>query len=492
MIKQLKKVLLLFSAAALLLSCGGNEEQSAIQATDSDGIKGHRVGVLAGSLCDIQFEDYAGGSEKQIYNGEPELLAAIDNGRVDFIVMDSIFIVGVDKEMHPIEISYVEHKIGGDVGVAFNKKDAELCRQFNLFLAQIRADGTYDQMLDRWISDKVHTSQMPEIENYTEGEPLKVGTILGLPCAFVKNGDWAGFEVEMMKRFGAYLHRPVNVQAYEFASLMAALKTGIIDVWCSFITITEERQKEVLFSDSYFHCDVALFQKTAEVSKSTAPFYVNICRSFHKNLIEENRWKMLVDGVWETLVISIFSLLFGTILGGVICLLRMSRRKILSGFAKVYIEILRGVPMLVLLMVMFYIVLASTGVSGRWVAIISFSINFSAYVSEIFRTGIEAIDKGQTEAGLAMGFTKVGTFFYFIIPQALKNILPVFKNEAVSLVKGTSIVGYVAIQDLTKVSDIIRSRTFDAFFPLIIISIIYFILAWLFGKGLDCISKKLS
>lgn len=148
--------------------------------------------------------------------------------------------------------------------------------------------------------------------------------------------------------------------------------------------------------------------------------------------------------------------------------------------------------MLVLLMIMFYVVLSPTGISGRWVAIISFAINFSAYVSEIFRTGISSVDKGQTEAGLAMGFTRIGTFFNFILPQALKNILPVFKNEAISLIKGTSIVGYVAIQDLTKISDIIRARTFDAFFPLIIISILYFLLAWLFGKALDWLGKKIA
>ena len=148
--------------------------------------------------------------------------------------------------------------------------------------------------------------------------------------------------------------------------------------------------------------------------------------------------------------------------------------------------------MLVFLMVMFYVVLSSSGLTGRWVAVISFAINFSAYACEIFRTGIDSVDRGQTEAGLAMGFTRIGTFFNFVLPQALKNILPVFKNEAISLIKGTSIVGYVAIQDLTKASDIIRARTFDAFFPLIIITIIYFLLAWLFGKALDRLGKKIS
>ena len=155
-------------------------------------------------------------------------------------------------------------------------------------------------------------------------------------------------------------------------------------------------------------------------------------------------------------------------------------------------DIVRGVPVLVFLMVMFYIVFASSGITARWVAIIAFAINFGSYTSEMFRTGIKGVDRGQTEAGLAMGFTPFATFRLFVVPQALKNIIPVFKGEAVSLIKNTSVVGYIAIQDLTKVSDIIRSRTFDAFFPLIFISIIYFILAWLLGKFLDRMAGKLK
>ncbi|MCQ2158422.1 MAG: ABC transporter substrate-binding protein/permease [Bacteroidales bacterium] len=476
----------------LLVSCSSKAGVENPKASCTEDLAGHRVGCLAGSLSDLQFDEYASNAEKMIFNTEPDLLAALDSRKVDFIVFDSIAVVGIDKSIHNIEISFSVPGIGGDIGTAFRKDDVALCRQYNDFLAQIKADGTYSAMLDRWFSDAVHTSEMPDIEQYTDGEVLKVGELLCLPFCFIKNGDWVGMEVEMMKRFAAYLHRPIEIKAFEFSSLMAALKTGVVDVWCSFITINEERSKEVLFSDPYFYCPVAVFRRGEDLQKESVPFFEKISDSFHNNLIVESRWKMLVDGIWETLVIALFSLLLGTVLGGCICALRRSKAKFLSGFAQVYVEILRGIPMLVFLMVMFYVVLAPTGMSGRWVAIISFAINFSAYTCEIFRTGIDAVDKGQKEAGLAMGFTPSKTFLFFIMPQAVRNILPVFKNEAVSLIKGTSIVGYVAIQDLTKMGDIIRSRTFDAFFPLIVISIIYFIIAWLFGKALDLLSKKLA
>lgn len=475
-----------------LAACSENDGGADLAGvTGPEDLKGHTVSCIAGSLVDLSFDKIAPGAIKQIYNNTPDLLTALSTGKSQFMMVDSILVVGLNKNLHPLEAVYSEKSLYGDIGVAFRKSDVGLCLQFNEFLRSIKADGTYAAMLDRWISDKVNTSEMPEIETYTEGKPLEVGTMVEVPCCFLKDGEWGGFEAEMLKRFAAYLHRPLSIEAYDFSALMASLKTGTIDVWCSFITINEERAKEVLFSDPYFGCAVCLFRNQENVVEKD-PFYIRICRSFNNNILIENRWKMLVDGLWETVVISIMSLLLGIILGGLICLLRMSDNHFLSGFAKAYVEILRGVPMLVFLMVMFYVVLSSSGVTGRWVAIISFSINFSAYACEIFRTGIGSVDKGQTEAGLALGFSRVGTFFNFILPQALNNILPVLKNEAISLIKGTSIVGYVAIQDLTKASDIVRARTFDAFFPLIIISIIYYLLAWLLGKAMDWLGKKIA
>ena len=146
--------------------------------------------------------------------------------------------------------------------------------------------------------------------------------------------------------------------------------------------------------------------------------------------------------------------------------------------------------LLVLLMIMFYVVFAGTSIDAVVVSVITFGMNFAAYVSEMFRSSIESVDKGQTEAGIALGFTPVRTFCHIIVPQAFKQVLPVYKGELISLVKMTSIVGYIAVQDLTKIGDIIRSRTFDAFFPLIMVAILYFVLSWLFTAVLDFIGKK--
>jgi polar amino acid transport system substrate-binding protein len=169
--------------------------------------------------------------------------------------------------------------------------------------------------------------------------------------------------------------------------------------------------------------------------------------------------------------------------------MRMSKQAILNIPAKIYISILRGTPVLVILMLIFYVVFGSVNINPILVATIAFGMNFGAYVAEIFRSGIESIEKGQTEAGISLGFNKLKTFIYIILPQTILRILPVYKGEFISLVKMTSIVGYIAVQDLTKASDIIRSRTFDAFFPLIMIAILYFLISWLLMQSLNYVEK---
>jgi polar amino acid transport system substrate-binding protein len=227
-----------------------------------------------------------------------------------------------------------------------------------------------------------------------------------------------------------------------------------------------------------------------EATKAEPPqksAYESVSGSFYSNIIHEKRYLLIVDGLKITMVISIFSAIFGTIIGGLICFMRMSKRKFLSATAKIYILLLRGTPVLVLLMIIYYVVFASVNINPVIVAVFAFGLNFGAYVSEMFRTSIGSIDKGQQEAGIAGGFTKVQTFIHIILPQSLQQVLPVYKGEFISLIKMTSIVGYIAVQDLTKASDIIRSRTFDAFFPLIMVAVFYLIIAWLLTWALSYI-----
>ena len=204
--------------------------------------------------------------------------------------------------------------------------------------------------------------------------------------------------------------------------------------------------------------------------------FSNVAESFSNNLIVEDRYRMILDGLQVTLLITLCAAVLGTILGGLVCWMRMSRRPWLQKVGKAYLGLMYGMPVLVLLMLMYYVVMAPLDATGIVVAIVTLAMNMAAYICEILRTAIQRIDRGQTEAGLALGFTGRQTFFKIVLPQVIKSIMPVYQGEIVCLLKETSIVGFIAVADMTRASDLIRSRTFDAFFPLIVTAIIYFLM----------------
>ncbi len=224
--------------------------------------------------------------------------------------------------------------------------------------------------------------------------------------------------------------------------------------------------------------------------------------TFRLNFIEDNRYMYLVNGLKNTLIITVFAALLGIALGIIVASVRttfdkneesMRMRnkglyivmKIANTVCKVYLTVIRGTPVVVQLMIMYFIIMASS-TNSVLIAILAFGINSGAYVAEIFRGGIMSIDNGQFEAGRSLGFSYFRTMYHIVVPQVIKNVLPALLNECIALLKETSVAGYVSIQDLTKGGDIIRGRTYSAFMPLIMVALIYLIvvvvLTWLVGK----------
>ena len=209
---------------------------------------------------------------------------------------------------------------------------------------------------------------------------------------------------------------------------------------------------------------------------------------FYETLVVDNRWMLIVKGLGATVVITLLSLVLGTLLGGGIYAMTLSQCRWVRKAAQYYRTIVRGTPLLVLLLFFFYVVLS--GGNGILAAVIAFGINFSNLACSLFQTSIDTVGRDQIEAGRALGFTKMQNWRYIVFPQALKNALPAYKYQAVAMVKGTSIVGYVAITDLAMATESIRSATNHSFVPLLIITVLYFILAWLLNKLLDYIAVK--
>ena len=218
--------------------------------------------------------------------------------------------------------------------------------------------------------------------------------------------------------------------------------------------------------------------------------------SFISNFIEDNRWRYITDGLKITLLVTVFAVLIGVVLGFLIAIVRTThdktgKLKILNAICKVYLTVIRGTPVVVQLMIIYFIIFGSVDISKVLVAIIAFGINSGAYVAEIFRSGIMSIDNGQFEAGRSLGFNYAQTMMYIIMPQAFKNVLPTLCNEFISLLKETSVSGYIALHDLTKDGDIIRSRTYDAFMPLIAVALIYLAMVMIFTKLVSLLERRL-
>lgn len=235
-------------------------------------------------------------------------------------------------------------------------------------------------------------------------------------------------------------------------------------------------------------------------------FLKDISDSFVKTFITEDRWQLLLRGLGVTLKITVFAALLGIALGFIIAIVRSTYDtnlqgkkcrtfgnvilKILNFFCNIYITIIRGTPVVIQLMIIYFVIFSNSR-NGEIAAIIAFGINSGAYVAEIVRSGIMSIDKGQFEASRSLGFNYTKTMIFVILPQALKNVLPALGNEFIVLVKETSVAGYAAIQDLTYAGNLIRSRTYEAFFPLITVAIIYLIIVLFLTWGLKKLERRL-
>lgn len=236
------------------------------------------------------------------------------------------------------------------------------------------------------------------------------------------------------------------------------------------------------------------------VLQGLSQWFADIKADFVLNFIKEDRWKFITTGLQNTLLITFLAVLIGVALGVIVAVTRASYDKtaeempkgfkkslfsFLNSVCKVYLTVIRGTPVVVQLMIMYYIIFA-TSRNSVMVAVLAFGINSGAYVAEIARSGIMSIDAGQFEAGRSLGFNYVQTMWYIIIPQAFKNILPALANEFIVLMKETSVAGYVTIRDLTMGGNIIRASTYSAFMPLIAVALIYLVMVifftWLVGK----------
>ena len=226
--------------------------------------------------------------------------------------------------------------------------------------------------------------------------------------------------------------------------------------------------------------------------KKTPSFFGELKTSFERTFIREERWRLFAEGIGVTLLITALSILLGTVLGFGLYLFCCGGNPLANVVTRFCVWLVQGMPAVVLLMILYYIVFSNTEISGVSVAVVAFTLTFGSAVYGMLRMGVGAVDSGQTEAAYALGYGRWGAFFEIVLPQALPHFMPSYRGEVTALVKATAIVGYIAVQDVTKMGDIVRSRTYEAFFPLIAVAVIYFIIAGALNFLIDSIQACLN
>ncbi len=447
---------------------------------------GMRIGVLIATWQENYARQQFPRAQIIPLTNTTDLLSMLRNGDCDAVFLAYPACVYILEEAP--DISFLDQQVAAtSVSVGFSQHDTILLPQFNAFLKEIRENNILGQMEERWLENT--DGSMPSFpEAGQSNETIRIGTTcMDVPFTFYQGNEPAGFDIEMARRFAAWLGKKPEFIISDFSGMLAGMSAGKIDMMVNYIMVTEERSKKFAFSDTYLTTWSSMITLRSRIHKTdkTEKTRQSIGQRFYNNLIRDKRYLLLWDGLLITLLTAFLSALGGTLTGAFVCFMRMSQWRAVSLLARAYISFFRGIPQVVLLMLMFYVVFASTGINGVTVSVITFSLIFGAYVSEMFRSSIQSVPKGQSEAGVALGFSRLRAFLYIVLPQAIRRVYPVYKGELIALTKLTSIVGYIAVQDLTKASDLIRSRTFDAFFPLIVISVIYFLLAWGLARLLE-------
>lgn len=479
----------------MLCACGKkNNTDLTIKVNNVDELPGKKIGVQLGTTGDILASDYEGDDEKTVidrYNKGNDAIQALKQDKVDAVIIDeepAKAFVNANQELVILDEEFADESYS----ICVSKDHPELTAKLNDALAKLSADGTLEMIKKNYTGTDDEKGNFPyEIKDVerTNGKLIVATNAAFKPYEYYENGVVTGFDIDMMQAICDELGMELVVEDMEFDSIIGAVQSGKVDCGAAGMTVTEDRLKNIDFTESYTQSKQVIIVK--DPNKLTKK--LSFKEKFTQNFIKDSRWKYLTKGLCITLIVTAFAALIGIILGFLVAIIRTWHDKngglhILNAICRIYLTVIRGTPVMVQLLIIYYVIFATVNVNKVLVAIIAFGINSGAYVAEIVRSGISSVDAGQFEAGRSLGLTFSQTMKSIILPQAFKNILPALANEFIVLIKETSISGYIGLADLTKGGDIIRSNTYEAFLPLAAVALIYLVLV----MGLTALVGKLE
>lgn len=437
--------------------CGKDDDSKPLAVESVEDLAGTTIGVQIGTTGAIYAEDFVAenpGTEVIRYNKGADAVQALKQQKIDAVLIDEQPALAFVEKNNELTIADEEFAME-EYAIGIAKENTELLYQINDALEAIKVNGTMDEIVANYIGDEKgeHPYESPEGLTLGNGTLTMATNVAFPPYEYYKDKTAVGIDIDMMQAIADYLNMDLVVSDMEFDSVIMAVQSGKADVAAAGLTVTEDRLKNISFSESYTTAKQVIIYNNGEKAEK-----MSLADKIYQTFIEKNRWQYIPKGLANTLLITVF----------------------------------RGTPMVVQLLIMYYVVFAQTAVNPLIAAVIAFGLNSGAYLSEAIRSGIMAIEIGQFEAGRSMGFNYHETVRYIIMPQAIKVSLPAIFNEYIALLKESSIVGYIGLMDLTKAGDIIRSNTYEALVPLVSVALVYLVLVMIMTSLVSRLERRLK
>lgn len=466
-----------------------------------DDLEGANVGVQLGTTGDIYITDYEGdeaGTKISRFNKGADAVQALKQGKVDCVLIDEQPALSFIEKNPELKILEEEFTVE-EYAICIAKDNTDLKQSVNDALAELQTEGVVADIINNYIGDETKGKTpyvSPENTDRSNGT-LTMATNVGFPpYEYYENGIPTGIDVDLANAIADKLGMELKITDVEFDSIIISVQGGKADIGVAGMTVTEDRLKNIDFSEPYTTAKQVIIVKGEDVLNQTS-----LKERVNNTFIIDNRWEYIPQGLLNTLLITICSGLIGIVLGFGLAFIRVAHDRngeggaviaILNVLAKVYLTVFRGTPVMVQLLIMYYVVFGAMKLNPVIAAVIAFGLNSGAYVAEAIRSGIVSIEIGQFEAGRSLGFTYGQTMWYIILPQAIKNSLPAMCNEFISLLKESSIVGYIGLMDLTKAGDVLRSTTFEAMLPLLCVALVYLVIVMIMTAGVNRLERRLK
>lgn len=451
-----------------------------------DELAGKRFAYVNGSVYNQRVQERLEGTTEDFYPSLAECVAAVEAGKEDAAVQLS-YCCQLAVNRRPGTVALLPEPIADVSEGFFFPKGSALKEEFNALIDRFSQDGTLAQLEEKWVAADESGKTLPDQDWEAPNGTLKFATSGVIePFSYVGEGGVPkGYDVELALLIARELGYHLEVSTIPMDSIFASVSSGKADFGGT-LTQTPERASVCDFTNTVMPTTISVIVASTEGGTREGGFFGGIADSFTKTFVEEDRWQLIVEGLGVTVLISVCAGALGILLGYATVLARRSGMHWAGKLVDGYQALMGGIPLVVVLMVLYYVVFGKADIAGEIVAIIAFTLAFGSTAGSTMWTAVDGIDVIQEETGLALGYTRQEVFSKIIFPQARQQFTPQLMGQFVSLVKDTAIVGYIAVQDLTRAGDLIRARTMDAFFPLISTAIIYFLfcrlLAFVLGK----------